>query len=134
VLQSVPIEDVARATSSLLAEALGRLRAGQVMREAGYDGEYGVIRLFEERELKRLTAGDVLFDAPVVRRKKSIEAKAATESGELSTAPALLLPLPKSGLPDFGINDAQVGQARPAWERDGVRGSSGVTLTLASPV
>ena len=93
VLQSVPIEDVAHATSSLLAEALTRLRAGKVMREAGYDGEYGVIRLFEERELKRLTAGDVLFDAPVVRRKKSEAAKLSTVDSEVSTTPALLLPL-----------------------------------------
>jgi uncharacterized protein (TIGR00375 family) len=70
VLQDVPIEDVARTASPLLAEALTRLRKGEVIREAGYDGEYGVIRLFEERELKRLTAGDVLFDAPVARKKK----------------------------------------------------------------
>ena len=41
-----------------------------MIREAGYDGEYGVIRLFEEGELKRLTAGGLLFDAPVVKRKK----------------------------------------------------------------
>src|SRR5262249_50912914 len=48
---------------------------GEVIREAGYDGEYGVIRLFEERELKRLTAGDVLFDAPIMRKKKNAAAK-----------------------------------------------------------
>jgi ATP-dependent DNA helicase UvrD/PcrA len=72
VLQEVPIEDVARTASPLLAEALARLRKGEVIREAGYDGEYGVIRLFEERELKRLTAGDVLFDAPVARKKKAV--------------------------------------------------------------
>ena len=78
VLQEAPLEDVARAASPLLAEALTRLRKGEVIREAGYDGEYGVIRLFEERELKRLTAGDVLFDAPVARKKKiAPEAKAA---------------------------------------------------------
>ena len=47
------------------------MRAGQVIREAGYDGEYGVIRLFEEGELKRLTAGGLLFDAPIVKRKKA---------------------------------------------------------------
>src|SRR5262249_32054738 len=73
------IEDVARAASPLLAEALARLRKGEVIREAGYDGEYGVIRLFEERELKRLTAGDVLFEAPVARKKKAVaETKAST--------------------------------------------------------
>jgi DNA helicase-2/ATP-dependent DNA helicase PcrA len=71
ILQSAPVEDVARATSSLLAEALTRLRGGQVIREAGYDGEYGVIRLFEESELKRLTKGDVLFDAPMAQKRSA---------------------------------------------------------------
>src|SRR5207253_953150 len=62
ILQSVPVEDIARAGSPLLAEAITRLRAGQVICEAGYDGEYGVIRLFEDSELKQLTAGGLLFD------------------------------------------------------------------------
>jgi DNA helicase II / ATP-dependent DNA helicase PcrA len=63
ILDAVPVEDISRATSSLLAEAITRLRAGQVIREAGYDGEYGIIRLFEERELRRLRAGGaVLFE------------------------------------------------------------------------
>ncbi len=70
ILQAVPVEDIARTGSSLLAEAITRLRAGQVIRDAGYDGEYGVIRLFEENELKRLTAGALLFDAPVTKRMK----------------------------------------------------------------
>ena len=49
---TVPLEDVARASSALLAEGIARLRAGRVMRDAGYDGEYGTIRLFEESELE----------------------------------------------------------------------------------
>ena len=77
VLQQAPIEDVARAASPLLAEALTRLRKGAVIRDAGYDGEYGVIRLFEDSELKRLTAGDMLFDAPTARRKTSAAPKPA---------------------------------------------------------
>jgi superfamily I DNA/RNA helicase len=64
VLEAAPVEDIARAGSSLLAEAVTRLRSGQVIREAGYDGEYGVIRLFDDAELKRLTGGDLLFEAP----------------------------------------------------------------------
>src|SRR5262249_58751725 len=55
--------------SSLLAEAIARLRAGRVIREAGYDGEYGVIRLFEDGELKRITSGGFLFEPPAVKRK-----------------------------------------------------------------
>ncbi len=63
ILDAVPVEDISRASSALLAEAITRLRAGQVIREAGYDGEYGVIRLFEARELRDLRAGGaVLFE------------------------------------------------------------------------
>ncbi len=87
VLQQAPVEDVARAASPLLAEALTRLRQGAVIREAGYDGEYGVIRLFEERELKRLTAGDMLFDAPAARRKKA-NAGALVAPAGVAPAPA----------------------------------------------
>ncbi len=49
ILTTAPLDEVARVGSSLLAEALGRLREGRVLREAGYDGEYGVIRLFDTR-------------------------------------------------------------------------------------
>jgi hypothetical protein len=41
----------------------------------------------------------------------------------MARRPRSLSPYPKSGLPDFGINDAQVGQARPAWERGPIRES-----------
>ncbi len=64
ILEQVPVEDIARAESSLLAEGIARLRAGKVIRDAGYDGEYGVIRLFEPSELRRHTAGGLLFDLP----------------------------------------------------------------------
>ncbi|MGK9234375.1 UvrD-helicase domain-containing protein [Inquilinus limosus] len=64
ILGEIPVEDIARAESELLAEAVTRLRKGQVIRDAGYDGEYGVIRLFEPQELKSRTAGGLLFDLP----------------------------------------------------------------------
>jgi DNA helicase-2/ATP-dependent DNA helicase PcrA len=73
ILEEVPVEDIARADSSLLAEAITRLRQGKVIRDAGYDGEYGVIRLFEEAELRRLTAGGVLFSSPLSETPKKTE-------------------------------------------------------------
>ncbi|HEV2779940.1 MAG TPA: UvrD-helicase domain-containing protein [Actinophytocola sp.] len=67
ILEEVPVEDIG-ALSPLLGEAIARLRRGEVIRDAGYDGEYGVIRLFEPGELSRLKApalfDDLLFDAP----------------------------------------------------------------------
>ncbi|MGV9771481.1 endonuclease Q family protein [Streptosporangium sp. NPDC003464] len=55
ILEDVPVDDI-RTRSPLLGEAVDRLRRGEVIREAGYDGEYGVIRLFEPGELERLSA------------------------------------------------------------------------------
>jgi uncharacterized protein (TIGR00375 family) len=50
LLGTVPAEDVARC-DPLLGEAVARLRAGRVIRDPGYDGEYGSIRLFDDAEL-----------------------------------------------------------------------------------
>ncbi|WP_329427588.1 endonuclease Q family protein [Streptosporangium sp. NBC_01495] len=52
ILEDVPVDDIA-AHSPPLAEAVERLRRGEVIREPGYDGTYGVIRLFEPGELER---------------------------------------------------------------------------------
>ena len=59
ILTEADTDDVRRAGGGLLAEAVARLRRGEVRREAGYDGEYGVISLFAPGELNRSGA---LFD------------------------------------------------------------------------
>jgi uncharacterized protein (TIGR00375 family) len=59
ILTEASPDDLRRAGGSLLAEAVSRLRRGEVRREAGYDGEYGVVALFEPGELTRSGA---LFD------------------------------------------------------------------------
>jgi ATP-dependent DNA helicase UvrD/PcrA len=51
ILRDVPLHDLRRAGGSLLGEAIGRLRRGEVIRDAGFDGEYGTIRLFGPDEL-----------------------------------------------------------------------------------
>jgi len=53
ILETVPLEEIRKASSPLLAESIARLRAGKVVREAGFDGEYGRVRLFEPGELVR---------------------------------------------------------------------------------
>jgi ATP-dependent DNA helicase UvrD/PcrA len=56
ILTAAPCEDVAREAPPLLDEALRRMRRGQVAARAGYDGEYGVVRVFDEDERRRLLA------------------------------------------------------------------------------
>ncbi|MGI9508741.1 MAG: UvrD-helicase domain-containing protein, partial [Geminicoccaceae bacterium] len=81
ILNDVPIEDIRRADTSLLGEAISRLRAGDVIREGGYDGEYGVIRLFEDDELREAKSGGFLIDLP-----KSIGEKRPA-AASIETAP-----------------------------------------------
>lgn len=45
------------------ADGIGRMRHGQVQADAGYDGEYGVIRLFAIPETARPGFGRGLFAA-----------------------------------------------------------------------
>ncbi len=59
ILTEAGADDLRRAGGSLLAEAVARLRRGEVRREAGYDGEYGIISLFGPGELD---GADALFD------------------------------------------------------------------------
>lgn len=50
ILRETPLDDLSK-DSPLLGEGISRLREGKVIKHAGYDGEYGVIRLFDDSEL-----------------------------------------------------------------------------------
>jgi DNA helicase II / ATP-dependent DNA helicase PcrA len=52
ILGQAPLDDVSRLGSPLLAEAISRMRQGRVIRQPGFDGQYGKIRLFNDEELK----------------------------------------------------------------------------------
>ena len=52
ILTGAPLDEITRAGGSLLGEAVARLRRGEVIREAGDDGEYGTIRLMHPGELQ----------------------------------------------------------------------------------
>lgn len=70
LLLDVPIMDIADSGSPLLAEAIDRVRRGHVIRQPGYDGAFGVIRVFTEDELSRLAGQLNLFATRPVRKKK----------------------------------------------------------------
>jgi uncharacterized protein (TIGR00375 family) len=57
--------------SPLLAEAVRRVRRGKVIRRPGYDGEYGVIRVFAEEELEKMArSGDFAGDPLLSKGKR----------------------------------------------------------------
>jgi DNA helicase-2/ATP-dependent DNA helicase PcrA len=82
ILGEVPLSDLAAGAPSIVAEAIGRLRRGDVRREAGYDGVYGTIRLFDRGEL----AGAALFDLPRASRKPRAAGSGAAGSGAVGSA------------------------------------------------
>jgi uncharacterized protein (TIGR00375 family) len=73
ILMRTPVDEVTRVGGEVLGEAVRRLRQGQVRRSPGYDGEYGVIRLFEPGELRG--SGATLFDVPARPRQRSKPAR-----------------------------------------------------------
>ena len=60
ILRNLPLEDIRRVSGARVAEGIGRLRGGHVERIPGFDGEYGVIRLFSAEELDN-TEGQMNF-------------------------------------------------------------------------
>jgi uncharacterized protein (TIGR00375 family) len=61
ILMDLPAETIARAGFPLLADAIARMRAGDVSISPGYDGEYGKISLFEPKKEKAAKGQTLLF-------------------------------------------------------------------------
>jgi uncharacterized protein (TIGR00375 family) len=61
ILMDVPLGDIERAGSSLIREAISRMRKGDVHIAPGYDGEYGKIKIFEAVERKEIKGQSMLF-------------------------------------------------------------------------
>ena len=51
ILRTIPIEEIRSHSGHLISEGIRRLREGRVKRLPGFDGEYGIIRLFEPDEI-----------------------------------------------------------------------------------
>ncbi|TVM35673.1 UvrD-helicase domain-containing protein [Oceanidesulfovibrio marinus] len=95
VLRDAPPEELAR-VSAPLAEAVSRMRRGEVIRNPGFDGEFGVIRVFSEKERKELHQGTFLVpDSYPAKKKRSApapkDAPPASEPADTSPEPEAVL-------------------------------------------
>jgi len=61
LLLETPLEDIHSQGLPLLAEAIARVRNNEVIRQPGYDGVFGIIRVFSEGERTRLAGQQNLF-------------------------------------------------------------------------
>lgn len=80
LLLNTPEEDIKK-SFPVLAEAVKRIRNNQVIRKAGFDGQFGIIHVFEPGELATLSGQASLFSEP--KRKKKERPKTAEPIGSL---------------------------------------------------
>ncbi|HEX6968875.1 MAG TPA: UvrD-helicase domain-containing protein [Micromonosporaceae bacterium] len=103
ILTTVPLDEIRRAGGDILAEAVDRLRGGRVHRVPGYDGEYGVIRVFEPTELDRLAPqgqASALFDLPAPKQSTGTKPAAKpSRAAAARTGAKAVVPAARPGRP-----------------------------------
>ncbi len=58
ILASLPLDRIA-AYSDRLAEAVARIREGRLVRQGGYDGEFGTVAVFTDEERREMAGGRI---------------------------------------------------------------------------
>ncbi len=61
ILLDLPIKDIENYGGKMLAEAIKRMRDGKINIAPGYDGEYGKINIFDDKDRERLSSQESLF-------------------------------------------------------------------------
>ena len=84
ILRSLPLEDISAAGGPVLAEGIRRMRKGDVVTQSGYDGEYGVIRMFdgEADQLSSFQIGMFGSEPAQVKEEESAAADKNAARGE----------------------------------------------------
>ncbi len=82
ILQEAPLEEITKCSNEMVAEGIKRMREGSINIAAGYDGEFGVIRLFDENERKQYSTQLSMFIEKVkeqVKRKTEHTSPGSTD-------------------------------------------------------
>jgi superfamily I DNA/RNA helicase len=64
----LPIEEIKKVGNEVLAEAIRRMRNGEVSIKEGFDGEFGQIKVFQKNEKKSLSPQKALFKDLIQKR------------------------------------------------------------------
>jgi DNA helicase-2/ATP-dependent DNA helicase PcrA len=140
ILMDAPLDVIEREGDALLAEAIRRMRAGEILIREGYDGEYGSIRVFDEGEKESFSSQESLFHAVAPRSRVKKRPLLTFDPGEYRR---LLEEKNRRAAPDASSEDAegQGGGAAPstplfsfnAAQQAAVEHGKGPALILAGP-
>ncbi|MEV6845305.1 UvrD-helicase domain-containing protein [Actinoplanes sp. NPDC051411] len=143
ILRKIPVDAIGQAGGDDVEEAITRLRRGDVRRIAGYDGEYGVITLFEPGELRKSNHQvEALFDLPQQRKPEptAIGRAQVPKKPVKTTKPAPPLPPPPSPHEPFepmlsGMEEVGTGllDRLDAMQRVAASAPGGPLLIVAGP-
>ncbi len=70
ILWALPLDEIARNAPDIVTEAIRRVRAGEVSIEAGFDGEYGTVKLFGEGERQQIQGQSTFVPVQTVDSRK----------------------------------------------------------------
>ena len=110
ILVDKSAEQIDAANVPLLAEAIMKMRTGDINIDPGYDGEFGKVKLFSEQEKIRLKGEkNLLFDLPAKKVKPREKKRVVKQNFKIKTSKKnqkLSQPVKPKGLLD-GLNPEQ---------------------------
>jgi len=124
ILMDVPLDKIRQQGGMLLSTAIDRMRKNKVICQAGYDGEFGVIRLFDEGDKEELLGQTTLFEP---KSKKQTTAKSKIQKKR--TARKKKRPDQQAALP---FTDPVLDPLNPE-QKEAALHSEGHLLILAGP-
>ncbi len=123
VLREAPLEEVARVAGPVVAEAVRRVRSGDLRVEAGYDGAFGTVRIFSPEERREIERQGLLFALPQPAGPKP--------EGGAPGAPSAPDPLPPTPVP--GPEPAGPAPDLDPEQREAVEAPAGPLVIVAGP-
>lgn len=138
VLMDAPADELAR-VSPPLGEAVARMRRGEVRRRPGFDGEYGVITVFDEAERREILGGRPLIAMPGAGAARRADdgtgpdrSRPGTPSADASEPSAPFGP-PSPATPAGTTGEADAAPRYNAAQEAALAAGPGPVLVLAGP-
>lgn len=76
LLLHLPVEEIKKVGNEVIAEAVRRMRKGEVFIKEGFDGEFGQIKVFQENEKKEIAPQEALFGDLIQQKNTQKQSKA----------------------------------------------------------